>query len=65
MNQASRLTGNDSLRDRLRELRGIANDLRGNYYERKRFLDAEAIGRDLERMAELVDLLAPLTAASP
>ena len=61
MNQASRLTGND----RLRDLRGRANDLHGNYYMRKRFLDAEAIGRDLESMAELVELLAPLTAANP
>ena len=57
MNQASRLTGNH----RLGELRSIANDLHGNYYVRKRFLDAEAIGQDLERMAELVSLLAPLT----
>ncbi len=57
MNQASRLTGNH----RLGELRSIANDLHGNYYVRKRFLDAEAIGQDLERIAELVSLLAPLT----
>ena len=61
MNEASRLTGND----RLRDLRARANDLHGNYYERKRFLDAEAIGKDLESMAELVELLAPLTAPAP
>lgn len=61
MNQAVLLTGSD----RLRDLRGIANGLHGNYYERKRFLNAEIIGRDLESMAELVELLAPLTAANP
>ena len=58
MNQAALLTGND----RLRDLRGRANDLHGNYYERKRFLDAETISTDLESMAELLELLAPLTA---
>ena len=60
MNQAVLMTG----RDRLRDLRGIANDLHGNYYERKRFLNAEIIGKDLESMAELVELLAPLTTAN-
>ena len=59
LNQARRLAGNDSLRG----LRGIANDLHGNYYERKRHLDAEAIGKDLESMAELLEILAPLTGA--
>ena len=58
MNQAVLMTGND----RLSDLRGRANDLHGNYYERKRFLNAELIGRDLASMAELVELLAPLTA---
>lgn len=57
MNQAILLTGND----RLRELRGIPNDLHGNYYVRKRFLDAEIIRRDLDSISELVTLLAPLT----
>ena len=57
MNQASRLTGND----RLLDLRGRANDLHGNYYERKRHLDAEIIGKDLESMADLLEILAPLT----
>ena len=56
MNQAALMTGNDHLRD----LRARANDLHGNYYERKRFLDAEAIERDSESMSELVELLAPL-----
>ena len=57
MNQAAVMTGND----RLSDLRGRANDLHGNYYERKRFLNGEIIGKDLERMAELVELLTPLT----
>lgn len=57
MNQAILLTGND----RLSDLRGRANDLHGNYYERKRFLNAEIIGKDLESIEELVALLAPLT----
>ena len=57
MNQASRITGND----RLRDLRARANDLHGNYYERKRFLDAESIGKDIESIEELVALLAPLS----
>ena len=57
INQAFLKTGND----RLRELRGIPNDLHGNYYVRKRFLDAEIIGKDIESIAELLELLAPLT----
>ena len=57
MNQASRITGND----RLRDLRARVNDLHGNYYERKRFLDAESIGKDIESIEELVALLAPLS----
>ena len=57
MNQATLLTGND----RLSDLRGRANDLHGNYYERKRFLNAEIIGKDIESIAEMVELLAPLT----
>lgn len=56
MNQAALLTGSD----RLRDLRARANDLHGNYYVRKRFLDAETIGKDLDSVAELVELLAPL-----
>ena len=57
INQASRLTGNDKLRG----LRGIANDLHGNYYKRKMFLDADIIGQDIESVAELLDILTPLT----
>lgn len=46
--------------DRLRSLRAIANELHSNYYRRKRHLDAAEIGRDLDSMAELLELLAPL-----
>ena len=46
--------------DRLRDLRAIANDLRGNYYVRKRHLDAVVIGKDIESIAELLEILAPL-----
>ncbi len=60
INQSFLKTGND----RLRELRGIPNDLHGNYYLRKRFLDADIIGRDIESIAELMELLAPLTEPS-
>lgn len=56
LNQAWQHTGND----RLRALRGIANELHGNYYRRKRHLNAEVIGRDIESVAELVEALAPL-----
>ncbi len=56
LNRATQAAGDD----RLRGLRGIANDLHGNYYRRKRHLDAAIIGKDLESMAELLELLGPL-----
>ena len=56
LNRATAAIGDD----RLRGLRAIANELHGNYYRRKRHLDAAVIGRDLESMAELLELLAPL-----
>ena len=58
LNRAWRLSGEDLLPG----LRAVANDLHGNYYRRKRHLDAAAIGRDIDRMAELLELLAPLAA---
>ena len=58
LNQVWQATGND----RLRALRGIANDLHGDYYRRKRHLNAEVIGQDIESVAELVEALAPLAA---
>ena len=60
LNRARRVTGDD----RLPGLRGIANDLHGNYYRRKRHLDADSIAEDIEAVAELVEILAPLTAPS-
>lgn len=57
LNRAWEVTRND----RLGALRSIANDLHGNYYRRKRHLNAGAIGRDIESMAELVEILDPLT----
>ena len=57
LNHARHLTDNA----RLGDLRAAANDLHGNYYQRKRHLDARVIGEDIEKMAELVTILAPLT----
>ena len=60
LNQARLLTGDD----RLGGLRAIANDLHGNYYRRKRHLNAGVIGEDIESVAQLLGILAPLTAPS-
>ena len=57
LRQVSDLAGNPYILD----LRATANELHGFYYMRKRELDAGEIGRSLERMAELLELLAPLT----
>ena len=55
--QARKLTGNPGLNG----MRGIANELHINYYKRKMHLNAESIGEDLDSIAELVDILYPLT----
>ena len=57
LNQARQLTNNP----RIRQLRSVANELHINYYKRKRHLDAEAIREDLDEMAELLEILHPLT----
>ena len=57
VNRACVVTGNDHLYN----LRAIANDLHRYYYVRKRHLDAVVIGNDLESVAELLEILAPLT----
>lgn len=57
LNNAYGLTGDDGVR----VLRAIANELHGNHYLRKRHLNADLIGEDIERMAQLLELLAPLT----
>ena len=56
LNNASELSGNN----RLFELRGIAYGLHKNFYFRKRFLSPGSIAHDIDRMAELLDLLEPL-----
>ena len=46
---------------RVRELRGAPNDLHGYFYERDEFLSENAISADVESVAELLDVLEPLT----
>ena len=55
--QARLATGNSQLRG----LRSIANELHGNYYKRKRHLNADSISEDLDSMGQLLDTLQPLT----
>ena len=57
LNNASLMLGGD----RLRGLRSIANELHGNYYKREFLLNSDIIGMDLNSMAELLDILEPLT----
>ena len=57
IHNASLLTGNESLND----LSDTAYRLHTNYYTRNRFLSPAAIARSLDRMAELLNLLEPLT----
>ena len=47
--------------DRLRLLGEVAYGLHRSYYTRKLFLDAETIGQSLDNMAELLQILEPLT----
>ena len=58
LNNARQITGDA----RIPGMRSIANELHGNFYTRKRFLDAVAIGEDLDQIAVLLDILEPLTA---
>ena len=57
MNQSGQLTGSD----RVRLLHGRAEVLRIDFHELSGGLDPEAIGEDLATMAELLDVLEPLT----
>ncbi|MDE2785325.1 MAG: hypothetical protein OXL37_01535 [Chloroflexota bacterium] len=57
-------TRNASGDERLRDYRRVANELHGYFYTRKRFLDSEDIGNGLDRIAELLDILEPLTETS-
>ena len=61
LNNVRALTGNN----RIGELRSTANDLHRNFYTRRRFLDAAAIGLDLDQMDELLELLEPLLENGP
>ena len=56
LNQAWKATSND----RIAELKAFPNELHGNYYRRKRHLDADEIGYDLRRVSELLEALSPL-----
>lgn len=56
LNQAWKATGND----RIADLKGFPNELHGNYYRRKRHLDADEIAFDLRRVSELLEALSPL-----
>ena len=55
--RARELTGNV----RIRELRNNANELHTNYYKRKRHLNVRDISEGLDAVAELLELLTPLT----
>ena len=55
--QAQRVSGDA----RLTYLPAVANELHGFFYTRKRFLNPDAIGRHLDLIATLLDILEPLT----
>ena len=55
------LAGQKTGEQRLNDLRKTANDLHGNFYQRKRFLHADVIADSLDEVAILLDLLEPLT----
>ena len=57
LNSARQVTGDG----RLPGMRGIANELHGNFYTRRRFLNAGAIAEDLEQIALMLTILEPLT----
>ena len=58
MNQAGQATGNP----RLRHLHGRAEILHINFYDLKTELSRDEISRDIDDMAELLEILYPLTA---
>ena len=57
MRQAERLSGDA----RVYDLRNLAGDLHGDFYTRKMFLDADDIGRGLDLIEVLLDILQPRT----
>ena len=60
VNRARGMSGDE----RLRTYRRVANELHGYFYTRKRFLDPEDISDGLDRIAEFLDILEPLTQTS-
>ena len=63
LDRAGQLAGNQENRRRVRRFGAVANRLHGNYYSRKRHLNAETIRDDLGDVEELIALLTPLTEA--
>ncbi len=61
MYRAQQLSGDN----RVAELQALANDLHGMFYTRKRFLHADMIASQLDRMGTLLDILQPLTGNAP
>ena len=61
MNQAGQATGNP----RLRHLHGRAEILHINFYDLKAELSRDEISRDIDDMAELLEILYPLTGLEP
>ena len=61
MNQASQATGNP----RLRHLHGRAEILHINFYDLKTELSRDEISHDIDDMAELLEILYPLTSLEP
>ena len=57
MYRAEEMSGDE----RLTDLKAVANQLHGYFYTRKRFLRTNDIGRQLDRMDILLDILEPLT----
>ena len=57
LNSARRATADA----RLLGLAGIANDLHGNFFTRRRFLDPDSIALSLGQMELLLNILEPLT----
>ena len=61
MYQAEALAGDA----RVNNLRSVANELHGFFYTRRMFLRPDAIGRGLDQMELLLDILQPLTEPEP
>ena len=61
LDRVRRLTGDN----RIPVLRAIANEMHGWFYQRKMFLSADDIGEGLDRIAELMVLLAPFAEEPP